>query len=284
MGEQSRNVIVSGAARGIGRSLSRHFLDKGDRVFLLDIQEDELKYCVDVHLKQHADRAAYGVCDLRDPESIRQAIKKAALFFGGRIDVLVNNGGIAAPQWRDGKTMEDPDTLAEWQAYMETNLTAPFVTSQACLPFMKRDEIVATDAGAEALASNIESTPGPCIVHIGSFRAHQSDPNQEGYAASKAGQLGLMHSMAISLARWGIRVNLVAPGRIKAAHECREGDEAGDGAGWANQVAGKDVADHPTNRAGRPRDVAQAVEYLVGAGFVTGEELTVDGGALKKKN
>ncbi|KAK8122671.1 NAD(P)-binding protein [Apiospora sp. TS-2023a] len=282
MSEQTRNVIVSGAARGIGRSLSRHFLDKGDRVFLLDIQEDELKYCVDVHLAQHADRVAYALCNLRDPEAIRQAIKKAALFFGGRIDVLVNNGGIAAPQWRDGKTMEDPDTLGEWKAYMETNLTAPFVASQACLPFMKRDEILATDEGAAKVAAEVGSAAGPCIVHIGSFRAHQSDPNQEGYAASKAGQLGLMQSMAISLARWGIRVNLVAPGRIKAAHECREGDEAG--AEWAHQVEGKDVADHPTNRAGRPRDVAQAVDYLVGAGFVTGEELTVDGGALKKKN
>lgn len=282
MAEQFRNVIVSGAARGIGRSLSRHFLDKGDRVFLLDIQEDELKYCVDVHLKRHAGRAAYGVCNLRDPEAIRQTIQKAADFFGGRIDVLINNGGIAAPQWRDGKTMEDPGTLAEWQAYMETNLTAPFVTSQACLPFMKRDEILATDEGAAAVAAAVGSTAGPCIVHIGSFRAHQSDPNQEGYAASKAGQLGLMHSMAISLAQWGIRVNLVAPGRIKAAHECREGDEAGTE--WAHQVEGKDVADHPTNRAGRPRDVAQAVDYLINAGFVTGQELTVDGGALKKKN
>ncbi|KAK7961939.1 short chain alcohol dehydrogenase [Apiospora aurea] len=282
MGEQHRNVIVSGAARGIGRSLSRHFLDKGDRVFLLDIQADELQYCADVHLQRHAERVAYAVCDLRDPEAIRQAVKKAALFFGGRIDVLVNNGGIATPQWRDGKTMEDPDTLAEWRAYVETNLTAPFVASQACLPFMKRDEVVDSLDGADAVAADVGSAAGPCIIHIGSFRAHQSDANQEGYASTKAGQLGLMHSMAVSLSRWGIRVNLVAPGRIKAAHECREGDEAGRG--WEAQVHGKDVADHPANRAGRPQDIAQAVDYLVNAGFVTGEELTVDGGALKKKN
>ncbi|KAK8016686.1 hypothetical protein PG993_014875 [Apiospora rasikravindrae] len=247
MGEQARNVIVSGAARGIGRSLSRHFLDKGDRVFLLDIQADELQCCVDVHLKRHAGRAA-----------------RRALFFGGRVDVLVNNGGIATPQWRDGKAMEDPDTLARVAG---------------------RDEIADSVDGADAVAADVGSTAGPCIIHIGSFRAHQSDANQGGYASTKAGQLGLMHSMAISLARWGIRVNLVAPGRIKAAHECRDGDEAGEEeAGWARQVVGKDVADHPANRAGRPRDIAQAVEYLVSAGFVTGEELTVDGGALKMKS
>lgn len=56
------------------------------------------------------------------------------------------------------------------------------------------------------------SEPGPYIIHISSLRSHQSDPNQEGYASSKAGQLGLMHSTAISLQSFGIRVNLVAPG------------------------------------------------------------------------
>ena len=72
-----------------------------------------------------------------------------------------------------------------------------------------------------------DSDAGPCIIHIGSFRAHESDPNQEGYASTKAGLLGLMHAMAVSLKSKGIRVNLVAPGRIKVGHECKEGDEKG---------------------------------------------------------
>jgi len=126
-----------------------------------------------------------------------------------------------------------------------------------------------------------DSDAGPCIIHISSFRAYQSDPNQEGYASSKAGQVGLMHSMAISLAQWGIRVNLVAPGRIKVAHECKEGDEKG--MQWAELNEEKDVEDHATNRAGRPKDIADAVEYLVNASFVTAQEITVDGGATKRK-
>lgn len=137
------------------------------------------------------------------------------------------------------------------------------------------------EGSAKASHAN-DSDIGPCIIHIGSFRAHQSDPHQEGYAATKAGQLGLMHSMAISLQQWGIRVNLVAPGRIKAAHECKEGDEGGTQ--WADLNEDKDVDDHPTNRAGRPEDIADAVEYLVNAGFVNGQDITVDGGATKKKN
>ena len=159
--------------------------------------------------------------------------------------------------------------------YVETNLTAPFVVSQACLPFMRHEE------GSESALHLDDSLPGPCIIHIGSFRAHMSDPNQEGYASTKAGQLGLMHSMAISLQQWGIRVNLIAPGRIKVAHECKEGDEGG--MKWEELNQDKDVDDHPTNRAGRPMDIADAAEYLVKAGFITGQDLTVDGGATRKK-
>lgn len=126
-----------------------------------------------------------------------------------------------------------------------------------------------------------DSVAGPCIILIGSFRAHQSDPNQEGYASTKAGQLGLMHSMAISLQRWGIRVNIIAPGRIKVAHECKDGDEKG--IEWECLNGDKDVDDHATNRAGRPMDIADAAEYIVGAGCVTGQNLVVDGGATIKK-
>lgn len=275
--EISRNIIVSGGARGIGRALARYLLEDGNKVYILDIQEDELKYCTEQHLaKYHRDgKVAYSVCNLRDVEDIRKTVKKAAEFFDGKIDVLINNGGIASPQWSDGKTMEDLDTFKEWQAYIETNLTAPFAMSQAVIPYMKT---TATDtpSGAQKLHD-----AGPCIIHIGSFRAHQSDPNQEGYASSKAGQLGLMHSMAISLGPLGIRVNLVAPGRIKVAHECKEGDEKGTT--WEEQVSEKDVSDHPTNRAGRPKDVVDAARYLIDAGFVTGQDITIDGGALKWK-
>jgi len=159
--------------------------------------------------------------------------------------------------------------------YVETNLTAPFAVSQACIPYMK------VDGSGGSIENDSDSDAGPCIIHIGSFRAHQSDPNQEGYASTKAGQLGLMHSMAISLQPHGIRVNLVAPGRIKVAHECKDGDEKG--ITWAELNEDKDVSDHPTNRAGRPKDIADAAEYLVNAGFVTGQDITVDGGATKVK-
>ena len=272
MSSEKRNILITGSARGIGRCLARNLLQKGNRVFLVDVQEDELKYCATEHLKDHADRVSYAVCNLRSPQEIYATVEKAAKFFNNSIDVLINNGGIASPQWKDGATMENKDTLEQWQAYMETNLTAPFVMSQACIPYMKDER----DSKPEDLPKD-----GRSIIHIGSFRAHQSDPNQEGYASTKSGQLGLMHSMAISLGQWDIRVNLIAPGRIKAAHESKEGDEKGSG--FEEQVGQGDIDHHPVNRAGRPSDIVQAVEYLIQSGFVTGQEIVVDGGVLKKK-
>jgi ribonuclease Z len=215
----ARNIIVSGGARGIGRCLSRMFLEAGHSVYIFDIDEDELEHTTKVHLKKYYEegRLQSTICDLRNIKEIRAKVTEAAKFFDNSIDVLVNNGGIANPKWKDGRTMEDPTTIDEWQAYIDTNLTGPFAMSQACIPFMKSRN---TDANTGA---HVVKGSGPCIIHIGSFRAHQSDPNQEGYASSKAGQLGLMHSMAISLGPLGIRVNLIAPGRIKVAHESKEG-------------------------------------------------------------
>ena len=268
MPQDSKSVLLSGAAQGIGRCLARHFLEDGHRVFILDVNEEELKYTATVHLAAHASNVDYAVCNLRDVAEIRRTVKTAVDFFGGHIDVVINNGGIAAPQWKHGKTIEDLETLDEWNAYIETNLTAPFAVSQACIPYMK--------------PSNDKDVrqAGPCIIHVSSFRAYQSDPNQEGYASTKAGQLGLVHSMAITCQQWGIRVNAVLPGRIKVAHECKEGDEKGTE--W--DVQGDDAESHPTNRAGMPEDIADAVQYLIGAGFVDGQTLVVDGGASKKKN
>ncbi|KAF2873967.1 short chain dehydrogenase [Massariosphaeria phaeospora] len=257
--------------------MSRYFLEAGHRVYILDINEEELEHTTKVHLAKfhQGGQVESAICNLRDVDEIRKKVEAAAKFFDNRIDVLVNNASIASPYWSDNKTMEDSDTLKEWQAYVETNLTSAFVISQACIPYMK------TQAADNKTGAQQIHEAGPCIIHIGSFRAQMSDPNQEGYAATKAGQLGLTQAMAISLGHLGIRVNLIAPGRIKVAHECKEGDEKGTG--WEEQVAEKDVDDHPTNRAGRPKDIADAALYLIDAAFVTGQDITVDGGALKKK-
>ena len=88
--------------------------------------------------------------------------------------------------------------------------------------------------------------------------------------------------MAISAQQWGIRVNVIEPGNVSVVHECKEGDEKG--LKWEDATSEEGHAQHPAGRNGRGEDIAEAVEYLMGAGFVTGQELIVDGGALRKKN
>jgi NAD(P)-dependent dehydrogenase (short-subunit alcohol dehydrogenase family) len=94
-----------------------------------------------------------------------------------------------------------------------------------------------------------------------------------------AALLGLTQSMAVSLQAFGIRVNQVSPGRIKATHESQTADA--EGQEW--QLNDDDIEKHPTNRAGLPEDIAEACEYMLGAGFVTGQNLVVDGGVSKVK-
>ena len=114
----TKTALISGGARGIGRCIARRFLERGYRVYILDIDEAELAHTTQTHLKSYYDdnKVASAVCNLRSVDEIRDRVKAAADFLGGRIEVLVNNGGIATPTWSDGKTMVDPDTMQEWQA------------------------------------------------------------------------------------------------------------------------------------------------------------------------
>ena len=243
-------------------------------MFILDFNEEELKHTAETHLHAYvANRSlGYAVCNLRDIEDIRATAEKAAAFFDKRIDVLINNGGISTPFWKDDMDMSSFETAAQWQAYVETNLTAPFILTQSLLPYMK------TSKDRDIRKSQREGS-SPCIIHVSSFRMLQSDPNQEGYAATKSGLIGLTHSMAVSLSEFGIRVNLIAPGRIRVAHESKKGDE--EGKQW--QVEGDDAEKFAANRAGMPEDIAECAEWLIGAGFVTGQSITVDGGATMQK-
>lgn len=129
--EGKARILITGAGQGIGRALARNFAEKGHRIYLLDIDKDALEHTVKIHLKQHTDHIAWSVCNLRDTDEIRDTVRKAAEYLGGRIDFLINNAGISTPYWPEDKTMADPDTLDVWKNYVNVNLTGNFATSQA---------------------------------------------------------------------------------------------------------------------------------------------------------
>ena len=321
---KAKNIIITGAAQGIGRAIARHLARLGHHLFLIDMNEAELSYTAEKHIphaistgrprfitKEDDPKPGYRSCNLRNTPAVRETIKAAAEHLGGRIDVLINNAGIARPEWTGGRTMEDWSVLDDFMAYIETNLTSAFVVSQAVLPFMKVKKRVSDKGkqgedvfrqegrgrgeeeeeegggggggggGGYPIADIGPDTGGACIINISSVRALQSDANCEGYAASKAGLLGFTHALAVSGVQWGIRCNAILPGLIDRNHENREADEVGKT--WADNIDEARHQRHPAGRVGSGEDVARTVEWLMDAGFVTGQDILVDGGSTKVK-
>jgi NAD(P)-dependent dehydrogenase (short-subunit alcohol dehydrogenase family) len=221
-----RTAIVTGAARGIGRGVADHLDAQGWRVARLDIEPGR------------------GIvpCDVSDEASVAQAFEMLGDFFRDGLGLLVNNAGITNPH---GGPLEDMP-LEVWNRYLAVNLTGAFLMTRAAVPHLRRGR--------------------GSIVNIASIRAFMSDLDQEPYAASKAGIVGLTHALAISLGPQ-VRANAIAPGWIVTREM---------------ELSEEDHAQHPVGRVGRVDDIAEAVSYLAGAGFVTGEVIVIDGGMTRQ--
>lgn len=170
----------------------------------------------------------------------------------GRIDVLVNNAGIA----RSNAFLDITD--ANWDRIMDTNLRGTFLCSQI--------------AGRHMVEQG-----GGSIVNIGSTNRLRGQVRLADYGASKAGIINLTQTCALELGAYGIRVNVVCPGTIW--------NEMGAGTGWDEDVW-EDIKSHTAiGRFGTPDDIAAAVAYVASdeAGFVTGSTIVVDGGLTARQ-
>ncbi|KAH7135555.1 short-chain dehydrogenase/reductase-like protein SDR [Dendryphion nanum] len=270
-GQRVMNVLITGGARGIGRGLVRHFAEKGNKVIFLDSNAAELAHTEEL-LRNGPNKARGEVkgltCDLSNREVIKEKMKLVEQEFQGKLDVLVNNAFPTPHIWSDDKAMDDSNEtiMEEWDTKIAVGLTAPFLLSRLCVPLLK--------------AGGSGSSPG-CIVNISSTRAYQSELNHEAYSAAKAGLLGLTQSMAVSLGHsHKIRVNAIIPGWINVENENSEADK--QGTKWDDGLTDQDMEWHPAGRVGKVQDIIQAVQYVVGAEFITGQEIVVDGGVGRK--
>lgn len=251
----SKSIIITGAGQGIGRALSLHFLDAGWRVVALDVDAEALGELI----------AAAGTapllpieCDVAQECEVSEAFDRIAEWLDGEgLACLVNNAAIADPYCGPLEKL----TLPDWNKWIDAGLTATFMCSRSAVPLL-RD--YAESAGEVAN-----------IVNISSTRAVMSEPDTFAYAAAKGGVDALTHAMAVSLGP-AIRVNAVRPGWIETRDWQKESERE------AVQHRAKDRAQHPAGRVGEPRDICEAVEYLIGARFVTGQHLNVDGGMTVK--
>ncbi|MGA4517046.1 SDR family NAD(P)-dependent oxidoreductase [Solibacillus silvestris] len=238
---QNKTVVITGAAKGIGRSVATHFAKAGANVVIADIEHD-LGVQLAGELQTEGYSAIFIDTDVRSEENVRQTMEMAASRFGG-LHILINNAGKA--KWISPLEL----SLEDWDDIIQTNLRSVFLCSREAAKLMKS---------------------GGAIINLASTRAVMSEPNSEGYAASKGGILALTHALASSFSELNITVNSISPGWI----------ETGD----YDALRPTDHAQHFSNRVGKPDDIARACLYLANPenDFITGTDLTIDGGMTKK--
>lgn len=250
MKREASVVLVTGGAQGIGKGIVTYLLQHDWRVVFTDVDVQAGTRFVE-ELGRNG-----GVCfipgDVSREDSVRQAVEEA-YNWGGRLDALVNNAGIANPHSGPIEQLQ----LADWQRWLDVNLTGPMLMTKYAVPYLRESK------GA--------------IVNIASTRALQSEPHTEAYAASKGGLVALTHACAISLGP-DIRVNAVSPGWIDVrAWQAGAPDEV-------EPLKDLDHRQHPAGRVGQPADIAALVHYLISpeSAFVTGQNFVVDGGMTRK--
>ena len=235
-------ALVTGASRGIGAAIAQTLAARGLKVIgTATTEEGAARIGAALAAHPGCRGAALDVNDAAAAEALIDAIIKEH----GALHVLVNNAGIT----RDMLAMRLKDE--DWDAVLDTNLKAVFRLSRAVMrPMMKQRY--------------------GRIVNITSVVGASGNPGQANYAAAKAGVAGMTRALARELGSRGITVNCVAPGFIATDMTAALGEEQQKA--LAAQI--------PLGRLGQPADIAAAVAYLASpeAGYVTGQELHVNGG------
>jgi NAD(P)-dependent dehydrogenase (short-subunit alcohol dehydrogenase family) len=244
-------VAITGGAQGIGRGIAYAFAQAGYAVSIADPVEDAGEEALE-HIRGLGATGLYDRADTSQSADVERWIGRMLKDLGCP-DVLVNNAGIGANK----PFLELP--LADFDRVQAVNVRGTFLCSQA----VAREMVKAKRGGA--------------IVNITSTRAFMSEANTEAYTASKGAIVALTHGMAISLGSYGIRVNSISPGWI----ETRDWQFSGRATEQHHSDADKEQ--HPVGRVGAPDDIAKACLFLAeDAGFMTGQNITIDGGMSVK--
>ena len=242
------DAIVTGGARGIGRSVATTLAADGFRVVIVDRDGDTAEETAALLGAQPSVEAIAYQADVRDYARAREVVGEVLERFG-RVDVLVNNAGIAQPK----PFLELSE--AEWDETIGIHLKGSFNWAHAAAAPMVR-----AGHGRIVCISSVNAKTGGVFPAV----------SKTAYAAAKAGILGLVRGLARELAP-GITVNAICPGLVEteltAAH-------------WQGPLREQTIAEVPAGRVGQPADIADAVAFLVSdrASYITGEALDVNGG------
>ncbi|MEO2158922.1 MAG: glucose 1-dehydrogenase [bacterium] len=249
---QGKRALVTGASRGIGKSIALNLAKEGAEVVVnYRSQENEAQQVVD-QIKNMGSRGLAVQGSTHIFNNVK-AIVQTSLDFLGKIDILVNNAGILTRT----AFLEIPEE--EWNAIVETNLTGYFLMGQA------------------VASSMVENAVCGSIVNVSSVLQSVTAPNLTHYSVSKAGVGMLTKQMALELAPKKIRVNAVAPGLISTDMNSKDLEKL--------EFRDSVLNDIPLNIIGQPEDITGSVVFLCSdkeARLITGTTIFIDGGRSLK--
>ena len=237
---KNKNIIITGASGGIGNSIVERLHENGANILATGTRIQKLE-----ELKTKFNNIKILKFDISQHEKIEEFINNATEELGGSLDCIINNAGIT----KDNLTIRM--SLEEWTKVIDINLTSTFLMCKYSIKKMLKNK-----AGK--------------IINITSVVGHTGNVGQANYTASKAGIVAMSKSLAIEYARKKINVNCISPGFISTA--------------MTDQIDEKHkeaiIAKIPSNRLGKPRDIANAVVFLSSdqSDYINGETLHVNGG------
>ena len=251
MSLENKVAIITGGARGIGLAVAKRYLDEGAKVVIADIDEAAGKEAIGTLASPETARFFH--CDVTDRLGVRN-LQAETIDAYGKVDILVNNAGIVHGADFLDITEEDFDRV------LNVNLKGFFLVGQA----IARRMVKQIEAGGE---------PGT-IINMSSVNAVFAIANQVPYSVSKGGVAQLTKVMALSLAKYGIRVNAIGPGSIMTDILA---SVAGD-----EEARRKILSRTPLGRIGEPSEIASIAAFLASsdASYMTGQTIYADGGRL----
>ena len=245
---RGKAVLVVGGTRGIGRAIAERLAEHGAEVGVTGRGAEQASGVANEISEAYRQPVSGHALDVADRGRIRDVVEEFASQ-RGRLDALVYNAGIS-PSFTSAEKIDDET----WDAIIATNLTGGFVAAQA---FARR---------------LIDGDRTGSIVFIGSVDSIVGDPRLAAYTASKSGMAGMARTMAVDWARYGIRVNTVAPGYV--ATDLTAGLQQ-------NEKLHQAITDRtPMKRLAEPKEISDVVVFLASdsSTFITGAVYPVDGG------